>query len=270
MPKPTKDSRPSPAEVEKNFRAELEGKLADIRQAQNPTYKGLPPEYHDFLAPGKFQTDAQTNAEIQNLTRSLPMFAVEEAAPQVKAAMKILAEWNRPKGETLSTDEIVAPASQFKPANLKTYGNVGDSYTKMGTYQYADDPFSIAMQSKSAGELFSKRLDKEKFYEAMQLLGHEASHFYQHRYQDTPANSVYGNFDIMNKSKSFMLPQDELNKKVLKEDYAMSGFRQTDEGDFKVTDSGEHVASVFGLMLKNLIKAQDENDYQTSIGLRPH
>ena len=269
MPKPTKDSRPSPAEVEKNFRAELEGKLAEMRKPKNPTFAGLPPEYGDLLQPGLNISAAAADAEMRSPTRSMPIRAVEEAAPQVKAAMKILAEWNRPKGGATSKDEVVAPASQFKPANVKVYGDPTIPYAVHGVYD-PKRPFDINLQGKTALDLFTKNQDKAAFYEAMKTLGHESTHFYQHRFQDNPNNNPRWSDNTFDTARAFALPQDELNKKVLSREFSMSGMKQGKDGDFHVTESDEYVANVFGALMKNLIKAQDENDYQTSIGLRPH
>ena len=298
MPKPKKDSRPSPAEVEKNFRAELEGRLAEMRKPKNPTFAGLPPELSDFVTnkgAAFGQSDIITHQErLTGTDRSVPFQTFSIANPDLASMMKILSEWNKPNDWKGASDPIMreaegggmqsavqsanghlVPAKLLEP-QIRIWGDPEESYNKLGLFQPKRTPYSVGLQAKYAAAL-PHGFDSSDYERALNTLAHEASHYFQSAYakdprslDDTPTaiaqayelrpseETLTQNFNKEFGSNMYVL--DENNKPV----------KSKLTGKYILPDPSETVANVFGTLMVDLLKAKKENDYQTSIGLRPH
>ena len=298
MPKPTKNSRPSPAEVEKNFRAELEGKLAEMRKPKNPTFNGLPPELSDFvtnkgLAFG--QSDSITDQErLTGTDRSVPFKTFSTANPDLAVMMKILSEWNKPKDWKDTSDPIMreaenggmqsavqsayghlVPAKLLEP-QIRTWGDPTDSYNTLGLFAPERAPYSVGLQAKYAAAL-PHGFDSPDYERALNTLAHESSHYFQSAYAKDPRS--LDNTPTAIEQSYALRPSEETLQKNFNAEFG-SNMYSLDEnnkpikskltGKYRLPDPSETVANVFGTTMVDLLKAKKENDYQTSIGLRPH
>ena len=143
------------------------------------------------------------------------------------------------------------------PSSVYTYGSPQESLNIHGS----TGDGSLGLQAASLGKLFGLATEIP-LGAAQSTLGHELAHWFQGSPQSVSPKWYNQRFGLTDPAVEAKMASGEFR--------ATNGYSPASSPEGYFRSERELQASLVGLMMENLLAAKRENDYQTSIGLRPH